>query len=76
MNERQFWIIFQTWARRLVLRVEQQACVTQFCLNVQSATLLPGCHKIQNVRVRTQALVVPGFPYTPVSLTGTSEAMR
>lgn len=55
--------------------MEQQAGDTQLCLNVQSATLLPGCHKIQDVRVRTQALVVPGFPHTPVPLTVAPEAM-
>lgn len=65
----------QTWARRLVLSMEKQAGTTQLCLNVKSATLLPGCHKIQYVRVRTQALMVPGFLHTPVPLTGTPEAM-
>lgn len=51
-----------TWARRLVLSMKQQAGATQLCLNVQPATLLPGCDKIQDVWVRTQALVVAGFP--------------
>lgn len=55
--------------------MEQQAGTTQFCLNVQSATLLPGCHKMQDMRMRTQALVVPGFPHTPVPLTVAPEAM-
>lgn len=55
--------------------MEQQACVTQLCLDVQSATLLPGCHKTQDVRVRTQTLVVPGLPHTTVPLTFTSEAL-
>ncbi len=65
----------QTRARRLVLSMEQQAGAAQLCLNVQSATLLPGCHKIQDVRVRTQALMVPGLPHTPVPLTVAPEAM-
>lgn len=65
----------QTRARGLVLSMKQQTGATQLCLNVQSATLLPGCHKIQDVRVRTQALVVPGFPHSPVPLTVPPEAM-
>lgn len=55
--------------------MEQQAGATQLCLNVQSATLLPGCHKIQDVRVRAQALMVPGFLHTPVPLAVAPEAM-
>lgn len=65
----------QTWARRLVLSMEQQAGATQLRLDVQSATLLPGCHKIQDVRVRTEALVVPGFPHAPVPVTVAPEAV-
>lgn len=55
--------------------MEQQAGATQLCLDVKSATLLPGCHKIQDVRVRTEALVVPGFPHATVPLTVAPKAM-
>lgn len=55
--------------------MEQQAGATQLCLDVQSATLLPGCHKMQDVRVRRQALVVSSFPHTPVPLAFAPEAM-
>lgn len=55
--------------------MEQQAGATQLCLDVQSATLLPGCHKMQDVRVRGQALVVSSFPHTPVPLALAPEAM-
>lgn len=65
----------QTWPRWLILSVEQQAGATQLRLDVQSATLLPGCHKIQNVRVRTEALVVPGFPHATVPVTVAPEAV-
>lgn len=65
----------QTWARGLVLSMEKQAGATELCLNVKPTTLLPGCNKIQYVRVRTQALMVPGLLHTPVPLTGAPEAM-
>lgn len=55
--------------------MEQQAGATQLCLNEQSATLLPGCHKVQDVRMGTEALVVSGLPHTPVPLTVAPEAM-
>lgn len=64
-----------TWAGTLVLSMEQQAGATQLCLNEQSATLLPGRHKIQDVWVRTQALVVSGFLHAPVPLTVAPKAM-
>lgn len=53
----------------------EQTGATQLCLNIQPATLLPGCHKIHNVRVRTQALMVPSFSHTSVSLTVTPKAL-
>lgn len=65
----------RTGARGLVLSMQQQIGAAQLRLNVQSATFLPGCHKIQDVRVRTEALVVPCFPHTPVPLTVPPEAM-
>lgn len=55
--------------------MEQQAGATELCLDVQSADLLPGRHEIQDVRVRTEALVVPGFPHASVPVTVTPEAM-
>ena len=55
--------------------MEQQAGATQLCLNVQSATLLPGSHEIQDVRMRTYTLMVPGFLQTSVPLTVTPEAL-
>lgn len=55
--------------------MQQQSGAAQLCLNVQTATFLPSCHKIQDVRVRTQTLMVPGFPDTLVSLTVPPEAM-
>lgn len=70
-----YTLLWQTWARRLVLSMEQQVGTTQLCLNVKSATFLPGCNKIHYVRVRTQLLMVPGFPDTPVPFAGTPEAM-
>lgn len=65
----------QTWARRLVLSVVQQAGAAQLCLDVESAALLPGSHEVQNMRVRTQALMIPGFPDAPIPLTVTPEAL-
>lgn len=55
--------------------MKQQAGAAQLCLNVKSSTFLPGRHKIQDVRVRTQTFVVPGFPHAAVPLTVPSEAM-
>lgn len=55
--------------------MEQQAGATQLCLNEESAALLPGSHKVQDVRVRTQALVIPSFPDTAVPLVVTPEAL-
>lgn len=55
--------------------MQQQAGAAQLCLNVQPAALLPGRHEIQDVRVRTQALVVPGFPHAAVPLAAPPEAM-
>lgn len=55
--------------------MKQQVGATQLCLNVKSSTFLPGRHKIQDVRVRTQPFVVPGFPHTAVPLTVPPEAM-
>lgn len=74
------WIIIPeylwlTQAKRLVLSMKQQAGAAQLCLNVKSSTFLPGGHKIQDVRVRTQPFVVPGFLHTAVPLTVPPEAM-
>ena len=55
--------------------MEQQAGATQLRLDVQSAALLPGCHKVQDVRVRTEVLVVPGFPHAPVPVAVAPEAV-
>lgn len=55
--------------------MQQESSATQLCLNVQPATFLPGCHKVEDVRVRTQALMVPGFPHTPIPLTVAPEAI-
>lgn len=60
---------------RLVLSVQQQAGAAQLRLNVQSTALLPRCHKIQNVRMRTNALVVHGFFDASFSLAVTPEAL-
>lgn len=64
-----------TWARRLVLGVQQQAGAAQLRLNVQTAALFPRCQKIQNVRVRTNSLVVPGFLNASLPLAVTPEAL-
>lgn len=55
--------------------MEQQAGATQLCLNVQSATLFPGRHKVQDVRMWTESFVVSGFPHTPVPLIVAPETM-
>lgn len=55
--------------------MQQQSGATQLRLNVQAATFLPGCHKVEDVRVRTQPLMVPGFPHTAIPLTVAPEAI-
>lgn len=55
--------------------MEQQAGAAELCLDVQSATFFPRCHKIEDVRVRTEALVVLGFPRAPAPLTVAPEAV-
>lgn len=55
--------------------MEQQAGATQLCLNVQSTTFFPGRHKVQDVRMGTETLMVSGLPHTPVPLTVAPEAM-
>lgn len=64
----------RTWAGRLGLSMQQQSGATQLCLNVQAVTFLPGCHKVEDVRVRTQPLMVPGFPHAPSPVTVAPEA--
>lgn len=54
--------------------MQQQRGAAQLCLNVQAVTFLPGCHKVEDVRVRTQPLVVPGFPHTPIPVSVAPEA--
>lgn len=44
--------------------MEQQTSATKLSLDVKASTLLPGCNKVQDMRVWTQALMIVSFPYT------------
>lgn len=55
--------------------MKRQAGAAQLRLDVKASTFLPGRQKIQDVGVRTQPFVVPGFPHAAVPLTVPPEAM-
>lgn len=55
--------------------MKQQTGATQLCLNVESAIFLPRCHKVQDVRMRRNTLMVSGFSHTLVSVIVPSEAV-